>query len=231
MSATREPSTNGTTTTEDLADELHQLEVEEASLAERTRRLEFSNPLTLLFSILAFALALGALIVALTHENGNSASSGGSAQAASASTAQSGSGTTGTPMGAMTSNGMMMGVGGHGSFTKAQVAAANSGKVYVQLGDFWVAPTVSSIRAGKVTFVAKNVGMAIHELMIERAPIMLTGPGKPMESAAQGMINDMQTGQSGQITMNLRPGTYVLFCNVTGHYAAGQHLQFTVANN
>ncbi len=26
----------------------------------------------------------------------------------------------------------------------------------------------------------------------------------------------------------LKPGNYVLFCNVSGHYAAGQHIPFTV---
>src|SRR5262249_7989005 len=156
-------------------------------------------------------------------------SAGGSAQAASAATTGGASATPGMHMGATTSNGMMMGAGGHGRFTTSQVDAANQGKVYVQLGDFWVAPTVTSIHAGRVTFMAKNVGMAPHELMIERAPIKLSAPGKPIEDAAQGMIDDMKTGQTGRMTLNLRPGTYVLFCNVPGHYASGQHMQFTVS--
>ncbi len=69
---------------------------------------------------------------------------------------------------------------------------------------------------------------APHELMIERAPIKLESPGKPDEMAAQGMIQDMKTGQTGQMTVQLKPGNYVLFCNVSGHYAAGQHIPFTV---
>jgi uncharacterized cupredoxin-like copper-binding protein len=28
--------------------------------------------------------------------------------------------------------------------------------------------------------------------------------------------------------MHLKPGKYMLFCNVQGHYAAGQHTVFTV---
>ncbi len=42
------------------------------------------------------------------------------------------------------------------------------------------------------------------------------------------MIPDMGPGGSGRMTLNLRPGTYELFCNVPGHYAAGQHVTFTV---
>ena len=30
------------------------------------------------------------------------------------------------------------------------------------------------------------------------------------------------------VTLELKPGSYVLFCNVSGHYAAGQHTPFTV---
>jgi uncharacterized cupredoxin-like copper-binding protein len=45
------------------------------------------------------------------------------------------------------------------------------------------------------------------------------------------MIDDMSTGQSGRTTVRLTPGTYVLFCNVTGHYAAGQHTTFSVTGS
>jgi hypothetical protein len=45
-----------------------------------------------------------------------------------------------------------------------------------------------------------------------------------------GMIEDMSSGSSGRMTVRLSPGTYVLFCNVPGHYAAGQHTTFTVTS-
>ena len=85
-----------------------------------------------------------------------------------------------------------------------------------------------TIAAGKVTFVARNIGMLKHELMIERVPLKMDGPGRPNEDSAQGMIKDMDSMQSGKMTVRLTPGTYELFCNVPGHYAAGQHTLFTV---
>ena len=67
--------------------------------------------------------------------------------------------------------------------------------------------------------------------MIERAPIKMTSPNQPNEDAAQGMIDDMSTGQAGRMTVRLSPGRYVLFCNAPGHYAAGQHTTFTITKN
>ena len=193
-----------------LADEIHSLEAQEAELERRTRSLELSGPLALLFAFFALALSIGAFIVALGRD---------SEHLTSAPTMMGGS-TSGVP-------GMMAASGHHGSFTSSQIAAAAKGTVYVQLGDFWAAPAVSAVRAGKVTFIARNVGKVQHELMIERMPMTFDAPMQPNEEAAQGMIDDMEAGHSGRLTMNLRPGTYMLFCNIPGHYAAGQHIRFT----
>jgi hypothetical protein len=114
-------------------------------------------------------------------------------------------------MGSTASGGMMVGAGGHGKFTSAAAGAAAHGKVYVQLGDYWAAPTVASVRAGKVTFIATNVGRVPHELVVERMPMRFDSPMHPTENAAQGMIEDMAPGHSGRMTMRLRPGTYMLF--------------------
>jgi len=127
-------------------------------------------------------------------------------------------------------SGTMMGAGRRGNFTASQVTAAAHGTVYVQLGDFWVAPAVASVRAGKVTFVASNVGSVPHELMVERMPIRFDAPMQPNEDAAQGMIDDIDPGKSGRMSLRLTPGTYMLFCNLPGHFAAGQHMVFTVTD-
>jgi len=79
-----------------------------------------------------------------------------------------------------------------------------------------------------VTFNATNAGQVPHELMIERMPIKMDAPNQPNEDAAQGMIDDMSPGQSGSMTLNLKAGTYELFCNAPGHYALGQHTMFKV---
>jgi uncharacterized cupredoxin-like copper-binding protein len=122
---------------------------------------------------------------------------------------------------------MPAGMGAAGSGGASQ-SSAGSVQVSAQLGDYWVRPNVTSVPAGKVTFTAKNVGQLPHELMVERMPIKMDAPGQPNEDAAQGMIEDMGAGQSGHMTLDLKPGRYMLFCNVPGHYAMGQHTMFTV---
>jgi uncharacterized cupredoxin-like copper-binding protein len=120
-------------------------------------------------------------------------------------------------------------MGGRGSATATDVESAGPAhQVSAQLGDYWVRSDVGSVVAGKVTFTAENVGAVPHELMIERAPIKMEGPGQPVEDAALGMIEDMDPGESGQMTVTLKPGMYMLFCNAPGHYAAGQHTMFRV---
>ena len=211
--------------TSELDDELQELRAQEAGLEQRTSRLEISNPLALLVGFAALALAIGALVVALgarmdiNHNNGSMPAAMGGATAGA-----------GTTMNRAMGGGMMV-VGKHGRFTASQIAAASHGTVYVNLGEYWAQPAVPSVRAGKVTFIAKNVGQIPHELMIERAPIKMMSAGHPDEDAAQGMIDDMNTGQTGRMTVRLTPGRYVLFCNAPGHYAAGQHIPFTVTKS
>jgi uncharacterized cupredoxin-like copper-binding protein len=117
-----------------------------------------------------------------------------------------------------------------GKTAAANAAPAGVHAIHVKLGEMWVRPQYTSVKAGKVTFAATNAGQVKHELMVERVPLKMDGPGRPNEDAALGMIEDLDPGKGGRMTLKLAPGTYVLFCNVPGHYAAGQHTRFTVTS-
>jgi uncharacterized cupredoxin-like copper-binding protein len=43
-----------------------------------------------------------------------------------------------------------------------------------------------------------------------------------------GEVSELDPGQSGSLSMKLDPGTYMLFCNVPGHYMAGMWTTITV---
>src|SRR5262245_23133012 len=138
-------------------------------------------------------------------------------------------GTNGT--GAANMRGQMSGgmMSGGAGTSKATASSTSSHPVVSStLGEYYVRPNVTSARAGKITFMAKNVGQVTHELMVERMPMKMDGPMQPNEDAAQGMIQDMAPGASGKMTLDLKPGMYMLFCNISGHYAAGQHTVFRV---
>jgi len=207
-------ATDTPTETKALEDELHELEENEAALEGRTNSLALTNVLALLFAFFAFAASILALLVAASNNNDSNGMGQRSMGAAS-----------GSAPSAMTGGGMM------GSSAAGTTAPAGVHTVQVKLGEMWVRPQYTSVKAGKVTFVASNIGRVAHELMIERMPLKMDGPGRPDEDAAQGMIEDMDPGASGKMTLKLKPGSYVLFCNVPGHYAAGQHVRFTVTGS
>ena len=43
-----------------------------------------------------------------------------------------------------------------------------------------------------------------------------------------GEVSELDPGKSGSLTMKLDPGTYMLLCNIPGHYMAGMWTTVTV---
>ena len=70
--------------------------------------------------------------------------------------------------------------------------------------------------AGTYTFVAENAGHTIHALEIE-------GPG-----IEEQKTNTLGPGQSGQLTVELKAGTYELYCPVDSHKDRGMKTEITV---
>ena len=208
---TREPKARDSTTAEADARRLEALAAE-----ARGRNL-------LLYVTLAVlaALAAGVIALALSGEIGNGTTV----------VRMPMNGTNGQLNGTSNMPGQMPGgmmSGGAGSSQAGPASAVSHPVVSSTLGEYYITPNVSSAPAGKITFTAQNVGVVEHELMVERTPIKMDGPMQPNEDAAQGMIQDMAPGESGKMTLNLKPGMYMLFCNVEGHFAAGQHTPFRV---
>jgi uncharacterized cupredoxin-like copper-binding protein len=88
----------------------------------------------------------------------------------------------------------------------------------------------NDIHAGEVTLVAINDSkVLVHEMLI--APVRSTYSPLPYdnvhmrvdEDAAHslGEVSELDPGQTGALTITLKPGTYILLCNVPGHYAMG----------
>ena len=206
-----------------LEQELEDLQVAEANLERKTKDMWSAEVVALVVAFIALLLGAAALAAALSNTTGGTTTVMMRA-AGSAGTAGTGGPAASTAMPAA-SAGMM------GKRTGASGGAAAARTVKVTLGEMYVHPSRSTITAGKVTFLALNRGMLTHELMIERAPIKMESPGHPVEKAAMGMIDDMDHMGTGKVTLKLTPGTYELFCNVSGHYAAGQHTLFTVTKS
>jgi uncharacterized cupredoxin-like copper-binding protein len=92
-----------------------------------------------------------------------------------------------------------------------------------------------TVPAGPVTFEVHNEGQTVHELVIvktDQPADALPVSNGTVDLAAAGEVVD-RTSQFGSgemelLTVNLEPGTYVLLCNIPGHYQQGMFAQVTV---
>jgi uncharacterized cupredoxin-like copper-binding protein len=115
--------------------------------------------------------------------------------------------------------------------------------VDVTLQEWAVVPASTTIKAGQVTFNAKNVGPDdAHELVVIKSdlgPLALpTGAdGKVDEEGAGvaviGEIEEFAVGATASGTFDLAAGKYLLICNVLdaegdAHYGKGMTIAITV---
>lgn len=111
-------------------------------------------------------------------------------------------------------------------------ASATASTVRTQLMEWMVMPSSNTVPAGKVTFVATNSGKAPHNLVVLKtnlAPSKLPMAGaKAKEVGLVGKTPVFGPKQTKKLTLALKPGRYVLICNVAGHYMAGMRAAFRV---
>jgi uncharacterized cupredoxin-like copper-binding protein len=125
--------------------------------------------------------------------------------------------------------------------TTAASPTSTAGAVTVQLKEFSITPSTTSIPAGKVTFNPENVGGVTHEMVIIRtddAPDALpTEKDGTANEDAKGLtgideVEDIAPGAPGSLTVDLAPGSYVMICNIldsgNAHYSLGMRAGFTV---
>ena len=120
---------------------------------------------------------------------------------------------------------------GCGSASNDKKTAGTAKSADVKLSEWKVAPSATTLAAGKVKITAANDGTMTHELVVLRTdkPAGSLGSGKRVsEAGSVGEISDLKAGASGSKTFDLTPGHYVLICNLPGHYAAGMRADLTV---
>jgi uncharacterized cupredoxin-like copper-binding protein len=112
-------------------------------------------------------------------------------------------------------------------------SATTPTKVTVKLKEFKVIPSVTSVKAGKVTFVVSNVGKINHELVVLKTNVPAgklkeNKDHEVSEASSVGEVGEVDHGTTKSGTLTLKPGKYQLFCNIAAHYSAGQYTGFTV---
>ena len=117
----------------------------------------------------------------------------------------------------------------------AATAPARGGTINAALTDMKISVDRTSVNAGEVTFVVKNTGAIMHELVVIQTDVAqdkiasdIDEAGKMDETGNLGETGDVQAGASKTFTVTLPAGHYVLMCNEIGHYESGMHMAFTV---
>ena len=111
----------------------------------------------------------------------------------------------------------------------AQPAATS---VKITMKEWKFTASRAAVPAGKVTFVVSNTGTMEHEFVVMRtnlAPRKLPMEGQQAkEIGFKGEIEEFHSGLTKRLTLTLKPGRYVLLCNVPGHYKRGQAVRLVV---
>ncbi len=87
-----------------------------------------------------------------------------------------------------------------------------------------------TVPAGKVTFEVVNDSKETqHEMLIspikdENTVLPFVDNENRVDEEASGdlgEVSELDPGKSGALTLDLKPGNYILFCNIPGHYMSG----------
>ena len=94
---------------------------------------------------------------------------------------------------------------------------AAAGGVNVEAGDLFFKPKDLTAKPGAVAITYKNGGLIQHNLVVEEDPSF-----KKL---------DVAPGQSATGTLQAKPGTYTLYCDIAGHRPAGMEAKLTVSES
>jgi uncharacterized cupredoxin-like copper-binding protein len=93
------------------------------------------------------------------------------------------------------------------------------------------------VKAGRVVVDVKNEAESQqHEVIIarlkDRNQAVSVTPGQDRVDEKKmktlGEVSDLDPGKEGRLSINLKPGEYLLYCNMKGHYQAGMLAHLTV---
>jgi len=130
-------------------------------------------------------------------------------------------------------------LGAYGASTPAQV-------LHVKLQDSSTDPSIAhmhlavdpgALKPGRVTIQAENQAKSlVHEVIVMRDPGSKALPFDAKQDRVNearirslGEVSELAPGKTGKLTLNLKPGTYLLICNQPGHYKDGMTAKVTVA--
>jgi len=120
-----------------------------------------------------------------------------------------------------------------------QATVDGAAQVNVVVKSYVITPDTLVVPAGKVSFHVSDRDVIVHEMLVVHAQTKSFGLpydfsiSRVIEDQIQkpGEVPDIQPNSSGDVTLDLPAGRYVLLCNLVGHYQAGMHTLIDVVPN
>lgn len=101
--------------------------------------------------------------------------------------------------------------------TDSSTTASSGGGQTVKIGEseYKLDPSDATVKAGSVTLDVTNDGTITHNLQIE---------GNGVEETTDSLA----PGDTGELTVDLKPGSYEMYCTIDGHKDLGMEGTVTV---
>jgi uncharacterized cupredoxin-like copper-binding protein len=110
--------------------------------------------------------------------------------------------------------------------------------VPVVVEDYRIKSSITTVPAGTVTFSVHSRGPSTHELAVfetarPAGQLPLGADGLRIDEDSSllreaGELEQVDIGQTETFVLRLTPGTYVLVCNMEGHYLGGMYFSLVV---
>jgi uncharacterized cupredoxin-like copper-binding protein len=140
---------------------------------------------------------------------------------------------------AIATMGLSTGACGGGDDNKASTPSTTSTTsaapttVNASLGEYYIKLDKTTIPSGEVRFNVSNVGKIKHEFVVLKTNIapdklpLKDGDANEEVAESPGEVPGIASGKKENLDVILKPGKYVLLCNLPGHYKAGQYTGIT----
>jgi uncharacterized cupredoxin-like copper-binding protein len=115
--------------------------------------------------------------------------------------------------------------------------AAGGTKIQATTKEMAIELSQSTVPAGNVEFVVTNQGKMEHEFVViktdlplEKLPLKGDRLDKDKAGKEIGEIeeDELKSGTTKTLSVNLTPGKYLIVCNLPGHFKAGMRTLLTV---
>jgi len=108
---------------------------------------------------------------------------------------------------------------------------------YMPMAPMGISLSAHTVKSGEVTFSVINTSRTlVHEMVV--SPLKNADAALPYDNATGrvdegamgnlGEVADLEPGAKGTVTVDLKPGQYILYCNLPGHYYSGMWTLITV---